>query len=342
MKIAITGGADALGARIAAAYLDAGHDVCMLDTLARGSMSRDTSDPLLDPRARFYPVDIRDAAVQTILQQERPDVVNHLATQPIHNTQPFYTEQALSDADMHIRGLLNVLDGCVAASVKKLIFASNGITMYRPMHLNEHPQQELPIVTEDMPLCPQRPADISKVAGEWYVRYYTSAYALEHTILRYAEIYGALDGDALQDPTLYFAASLVENQRPVIRGSGQDIRDFLHVDDVVQANLCALERGRNSTLHISSGQGYTLNQFYCAVAQELSSALLPVYLSGSLNEPTAVVLDNSLAQQHLGWRPRVSFSEGVRRTVEHLSRNMVHSHTEDSPARKRVEAAVAV
>jgi UDP-glucose 4-epimerase len=336
MKIAITGGAGFVGSHLAAACLDAGHDVFIVDTLVNGSGQAAGS---LDPRARFYAVDIRDAQLHTIFQNERPDIVSHHAAQ---QPQRFYGTQAMIDADVHIRGLLNVLEACVGASVQKLIFASNGTTMYRPATLSAYAQQEFLLVKEDAPLCPQRPADISKVAGEWYVRCYTLQHGLAHTILRYADIYGESDLDNAQHPSAYFAAMLAANQRPVIRGSGQDIRDHIFIDDVVRANLRALERGKNCTLHISSGKGYSQHQFFCAIAQQLSSALLPVYLASTNSEPTAVVLDNSLAWQELGWRPQISFTAGIERTVARLCGNMVHSHAGQTLARERVEAAVLV
>lgn len=336
MKIAITGGAGFVGSHIATAYLDAGHDVFIVDTLVNSPRQAPCS---LDPRARFYQVDIRDAQLRNIFQNERPDIVSHHAAQ---HSPHFYGRQALVDADVHIRGLLNVLEACAGACVRKLIFASNGTTMYLPIPLTGYTHHELPIAKEDTPLCPQHPDDISKVAGEWYVRYYTRQHGVSHTILRYADIYGESGLESVQHPCAYFTAMLAANQRPIIRGSGQDIRDHIYIDDVVRANLCALERGENDTIHISSGQGYSEYQFYCAVAQRLSSSLLPVYLSTANCEPTAVVLDNSLAWQKLGWRPQIGFIAGIERMVEKVRGNMVHSHAGKNQAHARVEEAVLV
>lgn len=303
MKIAITGGAGFIGSRLARAYLDAGHIVIVIDNLANGSRQA------VDPRARFYCVDIRDRKLQTILQQERPDIVSHHVVQ---RTTSVWDAPPLVDADMHIRGLLNVLDGCVNASVSKFIFASGGNALYGKVD----PEQYL--VKECAPLCPQRPCDICKVAGEWYVRYYTRHYGLTHTILRYADVYGETDSMLGQHPLTYFTTMLLENRRPVIRGTATERHDHIFIDDVVRANVCTLKRGKNQTLHISSGQGYDIMQFYCAVAQLLSSDLLPLQMSDSYAEPVSVVLDNTLARQVLGWRPEINFAEGVRRAVELL------------------------
>ena len=323
MKIAITGGAGFIGSHLARAYLDAGHDVLVIDTLVNGSRSA------IDARARFYQIDIRDGKLQKLLQQERPDILSHHALQREHAALAL-EELSMADADVHVRGLLNVLDSCVGASVAKIIFASGGNSLYnqldpvRVAHAEDHqaPLADSPglvPIKEDAPLCPQRPYDISKVAGEWYVRYYTRQYGLAHTILRYADVYGGPSGGPeshfAQHPLNYFVHMLLEGQRPTIRGAADEVRDHIYIDDVISANICSLERGKNQTLHISSGQGYTLKDLYAAVAQALESQVEPVFISNSLVEAVSCVLDNTLARHILGWRPSIDLTTGVQRTI---------------------------
>ncbi|HLX58933.1 MAG TPA: NAD-dependent epimerase/dehydratase family protein [Ktedonobacteraceae bacterium] len=333
MKIAITGGAGFVGSHLAKAYLDAGHDVLVIDSLAHGSRQH------VDARARFYRLDIRDPKVQEVLQLERPDVVSHHAAQLAAT---FPETSLLADADVQLRGLMNVLEGCVSASVTKLIYASNGSTLYKPMPVAEAIKHKIHIVKEDTPPFPQRPNDISKLAGEWYVRYYSQQYRLEHTILRYAHIFGESNSDLAQHPVTYFVGMLSQGQRPIIRGSACDVRDHIYIDDVTRANLCILERGHNCTVHISTGKGHTLDQVFDVVASQFSSALLPVHLASAHAEPTALVLDNTLAQQQLGWQPQVTFIEGVRRAVASLRGQKVYVLQEEIPEPARVLDAVLV
>jgi UDP-glucose 4-epimerase len=300
MKIAIAGGAGFIGSHLVQAYLDAGHDVIVIDNLIYGSRAA------VDPRARFYRIDIRDVKLHTILQLERPDMLSHHVS---YRESALPAEESLADADVQVRGLLNVLEGCVSASVGKIIYASGGNGLYGCVANREQP------VSEDNALSPQQPRDIHKVTGEWYVKYYTQRYHLPHTILRYSDIYGEPNAELAQHPLSYFVHMLLEGRRPTIRGTAEDVRDHLFIDDVVRANLGVLERGINQTLHISSGHGHTLKQFYQAIAHVLGTSIEPLYISNSLSEQSSIILDNSLAYHVLGWRPEVDFAEGIWRAV---------------------------
>ena len=331
MKIAIMGGAGFVGSHLTRAYLDAGHDVLVIDNLAHG-LRED-----VDRRARFYHVDIRDARVQKILQLERPDVVSyHVAPR----TAAFPRTSLLSDADVQLRGLLNVLDGCVNASVARFIYASNGSTLYQPIPLTASTRATLHIAKEDTPVYPRYSDDICKLTAEWYVRYFSQEHGLEHIILRYAHIYGETRREPAQHPITYFIDMLARGQRPVMRDPARDVRDHIHIDDVARANLCILERGRNCTLHISAGKGYALDQLFKAVARYLSSDLLPISIASANIRPTALVLDNTLACQQLDWQPRVELAEGIKRAVETLCGEMVPAQVKEALVREPVLNAV--
>jgi UDP-glucose 4-epimerase len=322
MKIAITGGAGFIGGHLTRAYLDAGHDVLVIDSLQHGSRQA------LDRRARFSPLDIRDGKLRTILQHERPDLLSHHVAQ-----YGVPGEQALSDADAHIRGLLNVLDGCVEASVSKIIFASGGNSLYGRVDAALLP------VDEDAPLCPQRPADISRVAGEWYVRYYTRSYGLAHTILRYADVYGETDHALAHHPLSQVICALLERRRPIIYGTGEALRDHIFIEDVVRANLSALTRGEGQTLHISSGRGATLTQMYRLAVEVLQSDIEPVHLSETRAPASSIVLDNTRARRILGWRPVISLPEGIQRAVALLDARNAYSVSREGQRESRTALA---
>ncbi|GCE46901.1 UDP-glucose 4-epimerase [Thermosporothrix hazakensis] len=309
MKIALLGGAGFIGTHLTQAYLEANHDVVVIDNLSHSTQHT------IDPRARFYHIDIRSPKLHTILSNERPDIVSyHVA----YTTDELPQDHLLLDADTSIRGLLNVLESCADAAIKKFIFASGGNTLYGTVDPSQLP------LKEETPLQPKQPVDISRMTGEWYVRYYARQYGFQHTILRYANVYGE---QATNHPLSYCMAMLLEQRAPIIRGSGDSMHDHIYIDDVVRANLLALVRGDNQTFHISSGEGYTIKHLYRLMAQALGSTIEPVTLSGSLAETEQIVLDNSLARSMLGWYPEVSLYEGIQRMLQRLDG---HPHTTQS------------
>ncbi|RAQ95246.1 NAD-dependent epimerase/dehydratase family protein [Thermogemmatispora tikiterensis] len=309
VKIAITGGAGFIGAHLTRACLDAGHQVIVIDSLASGARER------LDPRARFYQLDIRDPRLHAVLQMERPEIVSHHAA---CRSALLPGQRPLTDADVNLHGLLNLLDGCIAANVGRIIFASGGNDLYAGEG------QALPL-SEEAPLCPRRPLDISKLAGEWYIRYYSRYYGIEHVILRYADVYGETDRQTAQHPLTEFIYSLLEQRRVVIRAPQGERRDHIYIADVVQAHLLALERGGNQTIHISSGSGLSLEEFYQRTAALLASEVPPLYLSERGRTGAAIALDNSRARQLLGWQPSVDLEEGIRRTAQSICASLGHN-----------------
>nr|BBH95457.1 UDP-glucose 4-epimerase [Thermogemmatispora argillosa] len=309
VKIAITGGAGFIGAHLTRACLEAGHQVIVIDSLASGARER------LDPRARFYHLDIRDPQLHAVLQMERPDIVSHHAA---CRSALLPGPRPLTDADINLHGLLNLLDGCVAANIRRIIFASSGNDLYRTEG------QALPL-SEEAPLCPRRPLDISKLAGEWYIRYYSRHYGIEHVILRYADVYGEIERQNAQHPLTEFIYNLLEKKRVVIRAPRGEKRDHIYISDVIQAHLLALERGANWTMHISSGAATSLEEFYQRAAALLASESAPLYLNERGRTGTTIALDNSRARQVLGWQPTVDLEEGIRRTAQSICASLGHS-----------------
>jgi UDP-glucose 4-epimerase len=322
MKIAITGGAGFIGSHVAKAYLDAGHDVLIIDTLAGGDANGICGrHPAVDGRARFYQLDIRDEKLRTVLQNERPAVVSHHVAQRRQSVFPF-AQQSMLDADVHVRGLLNVLESCVAASVQQIIFASGGNSLYGCAGsvgmAGETAAGGVTTVTENTALYPRGSQDITRVAGEWYVRYYAQHYGISHTILRYADVYGETRSDFVHHPLDYFASTLLAGRSPIIRGAVDEVHDHIFIDDVARANLCVLKRGQNQTLHISSGAGSTVRELYQAVASILDTDREPVYISNALVKPSSIVMDNTRARNVLRWQPEVSLLEGIHLSIERI------------------------
>jgi UDP-glucose 4-epimerase len=193
--------------------------------------------------------------------------------------------------------------------VRKVIYASTGGALY-----GEGRQLPAP---EEHPVNPEAPYGASKHTVEHYLYIWKLLHGLDYTVLRYPNVYGPRQnphGEA--GVNAIFIGLMLEGKRPRIFGDGHAVRDYLFVDDVVEANVLALERGSGEMLNIGTGVGTSVND----IVRELKAIL--DFREDAIHEPPRageiqrIYLDASRAKQVLGWQPRVTFAEGLRRTVD--------------------------
>jgi len=302
LKILVTGAAGFIGSHVVDAYIAEGHEVVAIDNFATGKREN------LNPAARFYEVDVCEFdRLCEILQTERPEVVNHHAAQVnirISVQRPVY------DAQVNVVGTVSVLEACVRSGVRKLIYISSGGAIYGDA-------QRIP-TPEDEPPRPISHYGAAKLAGEHYCRVYHATHGLTYTVLRYANVYGPR-----QDPkgeagvTAIFARQMLQSEQPKIFGDGSKTRDYVHVSDVVRANLLALERGDMEILNIGTGRQITDQQVFDAVAASVGYKGQPEYTDFRPGEVMHSALDCTKALQVLGWRAQVRFEDGVKSVVEY-------------------------
>ena len=224
MKILVTGGAGFIGSHIVNAYIDGGHDVIIIDNLSSGEMK------LINPKAKFYHLDIHSPEVKTILEKEKITVINHHAAQISVSAS---VSDPLFDANSNIIGTLQLLQNAVLLDVEKFIFASTGGAMYGE-------QKTFP-ASEEHPCQPLSPYAISKLCAEKYINYFGMQHDLNTTVLRYSNVYGPHQnphGEA--GVVAIFCERLLKGQQPIINGDGEQTRDFVYVQDIVKANIIAL------------------------------------------------------------------------------------------------------
>lgn len=302
MKILVTGGAGFIGSHVVDGYLSAGHQVVVVDNLSTGKKSN------LNPAAAFYELDVASPKLGGVFAAERPDLVSHHAAQASVKVS---TDDPLFDAQQNVIGLLNVLDACVKYGVKKVIFASSGGAIYGE-------PRRLP-VKEDHALRPRSPYAINKMAGEHYLRYFTQDYGLEHTVLRYANIYGPR-----QDPfgeagvVAIFSRVLLDGGIPEIHWDGEQRKDYLFVGDAVRANLLALTKGRNRAYNIGTGQGTSVNELFQALTRIIGTRVEPRFGPKRPGDLRLSYLDCTRARRELGWEPQVALEVGLKRTVDYF------------------------
>jgi UDP-glucose 4-epimerase len=300
MRILVTGGAGFIGSNVADRYLQDGHEVAILDDLSTGLRAH------LPARATFFEADVRDpVAVARAFAAFRPEILNHHAAQiDVRKS----VVSPVTDAEINVLGSLNLLQAAAAMGTSKVIYASTGGALYGE-------GRELP-ATEEHPINPESPYGASKHAVEHYLYLYRLNHGLDYTILRYPNVFGPRQnphGEA--GVNAIFIGLLCEGKRPTIFGDGSAVRDYLYVDDVVQANVLALDKGSGEILNLGWGKGVSVNDVFQALARLLDFREPPIHAAARSGEVQRIFLDATRARRVLGWRPEVPFEEGLRRTL---------------------------
>jgi UDP-glucose 4-epimerase len=302
MRILVTGGAGFIASHAADAYVKLGHEVTVVDDLSRGFRKN------VNPRARFYQQDICDAAgLERVFAEVRPEVVNHHAAQMDVRRG---VREPLLDATINILGSLNLLEAARAHGVRHFIYISTAGAGYG------EPEQ-LP-VPETCPPNPLTPYGVSKHTVEHYLYIYQRLYAISYVVLRYANIYGPRQSSQGEAGVFaMFSEQMLAGIQPVIYGDGSKLRDYVYIDDVVAANVAALERGWGEIFNIGSGTTSTDREVFELVRDLLDKKdVQPRYAAKRAGEIDRICLDIDKARRLLGWAPEVSLAEGARRTVE--------------------------
>lgn len=299
MKVLITGGAGFIASTIADRYIALGHDVVIVDSLITGQKRN------IPEQATFYQMDIGDPAIADVFAKEKPDVVNHHAAQI--DVRKSVADPA-NDAVVNIIGGLNLLQCCVAHGVKKFIFASTGGAIYG--------EQDYFPADEQHPTRPLSPYGITKLTTEKYLHFYHHTHGLKYTVLRYANVYGPRQnphGEA--GVVAIFCKRMLSGDQPVINGDGKQTRDYVFVDDVVQANALALEGGDQMTYNVGTGVETDVNQLFHMLADAVDHDVEEKHGPGAAGEQQRSVLDAGLIQRELGWKPTVEIATGLHRTM---------------------------
>jgi UDP-glucose 4-epimerase len=296
------------------ALIKEGHEVFVVDNLSRGRKEN------LNPRAKFYQLDILSPKLEEVFREEGIEMVSHHAAQiDVRRSVASPSE----DARINLLGLINLLENCVRYGVRGIVFASSGGVIYGD-------PQSLP-VEESAPKRPLSPYGVSKLSSEYYLWCFAKLYGLPYVSLRYANVYGPR-----QDPhgeagvVAIFGEKMLTNTAPTIYGDGEQVRDYVYVEDVARANVLALYKLEESSqvvgedhldwyaYNIGTGQPTTVNQLFNLLRDSVGYKGQPTYGPERPGELRRVYLDCSKAFKELGWEPRVSLSEGLRRTVAHL------------------------
>lgn len=308
VKALVTGGAGFIGSHVVDAYIEAGHQVTVIDSLDTGSRG------YVNPGARLYEADILDPSVEDIIARERPAVVNHHAAQASISRS---VADPIQDARINILGSIHLLELARKHEIRNFIFASSGGAIYG--HQKSYPAKE------DHPLNPVNAYGIAKLSVEKYLEYYRQVHRIRYVSLRYGNVYGPRQnphGEA--GVVAIFTGALLQGNRPIIYGDGKQTRDFVHIQDVVRANILTLD-----LLLRDDGSSFTEPAaFNIGTGRETSVIEILHHLALMVGRPAEChfdmpregeirrsVLDSGRADTVLGWRPRCSLEEGLRETA---------------------------
>jgi UDP-glucose 4-epimerase len=305
MNILVTGGAGFIGSHVVDRFVEAGHDVVVLDSLVTGSKDN------LNPKARFVEMDIRDAAaVESLFAGEKFDVVDHHAAQMDVRKS---TEDPQYDADVNVLGSLNLIASAQRHGVKKFIYISTGGAVYG------EPKQ-LP-VTEDHPVNPECPYGISKHTVEHYLYLYRLLYKMNYTVLRYPNVYGPRQnphGEA--GVVAIFTGLMLDGKTPKIFGNGKQLRDYVYVGDIAESNILALSRGDGEIVNLGSETGTSVLDLVETLTRLTGFKGQPEFCPPRAGEIFQIYLCARKAEQLLGWTAKTSVTEGLRQTVDWVKR----------------------
>ncbi|MBI1911172.1 MAG: NAD-dependent epimerase/dehydratase family protein [Deltaproteobacteria bacterium] len=298
-KALVTGGAGFIGSHIAERLIKEGVDVSIIDDLSMGSHNN------IPAKAVFHEGSILDTSLMK-KALDGVDVVFHNAARvSIRNS----FDDIFYDTQTNVLGTVNLLKAAGKAKIKKFIYASS-MAVYGS-------NAELPI-KEDSVIAPISPYGVGKFAGEEYVRQMSEYYGFENVTLRYFNTYGIR-----QTFTPYvgvitiFIRKLLQKERPIIFGTGNQIRDFIFVEDITDGNFKAMnEPVNNRVINLGSGKGTPVMDIANILIDRLQPGIQPEYQAMPLCEPKDSVADISTARQLLKFEPTATLEDKIEELID--------------------------
>jgi UDP-glucose 4-epimerase len=309
MQVLVTGGAGFIGSNLVDRLLAEGHSVDVLDDLTSGTLANlAEARAAADGRLSFHQIDICDPAASELIERRGPEVVFHLAAQI--DVRVSVSDPA-RDARINLIGTIHVLEGARRAGARKVVFASSGGTIY-----GEVDPEDLP-VTEAHPQRPVSPYGVTKKAAVDYLHVYREIHQIEYAALALANVYGPR-----QDPhgeagvVAIFAGRLLAGEPCTVFGTGEQTRDYVFVDDVVDAFVRAADRGSGLLCNIGTGVETSVVHLYRTMADNAGVTAEPQFAPARAGELDRSALDAGRAKLHLGWEPFTGLEAGTAAVLD--------------------------
>ena len=299
----VTGGAGFIGSHLAEELVRRGHRVRVADALTTGK--RSNLDHL--PDVEFLEGDLADLPFARRAVED-VEFVLHQAAMP---SVPRSVADPVTSNRSNVDGTLNILVAARDAGVRRLTFAASsaayGNTLTLPKHEQMHPD-------------PLSPYALQKVVGELYLRMFTRLYGLETVSLRYFNVFGPRQdpSSAYSGVISVFATALLDGRAPTIYGDGEQTRDFTYVADVVDGVLraCEAPEASGEIINIAAGGRISLNLLFETMKELVGAHVTPIYAASREGDVRDSQADITKARTLLGFEPKVSLEEGLRKTVD--------------------------
>jgi len=294
MRVVVTGGAGFIGSRLVRALAERGDEVIVLDDLSTGDAAK------LPSSAELLRIRTDDPETALLIARLRPRIVFHLAAQVGMASS---LKDPSRDGRSNVLGTIRVLEGCKEAGSKLVFSSTSGV--YGEANGGRP-------IRETAPIRPSSPYGLSKWSAEQYIRHAEKWWGIPYAILRYANVYGP--GQTARGEggvVACFLERLAAGLPLIVHGDGEQRRDFVHVDDVVEANLAAIERGEGGTYNVGTGIATSINQLAGLCERLSGSALGRVYEPGRTGDARCSRLSPREAGRALGWKPSTTLRRGI-------------------------------
>jgi UDP-glucose 4-epimerase len=298
--LCVTGGAGFIGSHLCDAFLAAGHRVVVIDDFSSGREDNVAAG------VELHRLDVRSAEAASLVENAGIDVLVHQAAQMDVRRS---VADPVFDASINVVGTLNLLEAARKGGVKQVLFASTGGAIYG--------EQETYPAAEDHPTRPVSPYGVAKLAVERYLYFYQAAYGLDAVCLRYANVYGERQnphGEA--GVVAIFLDRLLSESTSVLHGDGLQTRDYVHVSDVVRANLAALGEPGFHIYNVGTGLETTVVELYRQLALAVGSDLGAVHGPAKSGEQRRSSVDSAALHRRFPLPAPLSLPEGLARTAE--------------------------
>ena len=305
MNICVTGGAGFIGSHLVDRLIKEGHRVQVIDNLSSGLRE------FVNPKAEFVEVDIRDPKILDIFEAFQPDYVFHEAAQTVVGESMINPTE---DCDINLMGLLNLLQASVKVGVKKFLMPSSA-AVYGDL-------ETLPL-TEELQGIPRSCYGLTKLTTEGYLRIYEESFGLPYICYRYANVYGPRQGNGGEGGVIsIFCEHVAKGETLVVYGDGTQTRDFVYVDDVVEANILGLREDVTGIINVSTGTGISLNDLMDTLEEITNTTIERDYQEPRIGDIKHSLLSTEKANQVLGYAPTWSLRDGLKNTYQYVKDNM--------------------